>query len=291
MAEISAALVKELRERTGAGMMECKQALVRQKGDLEAAVEDLRTSGLAKADKKAGRQTAEGRIATARRDDATVLLEVNCETDFVGKDEHFVSFADRLAELAVRHASEDTVALSALPWPQGGTVEDARRHLVSRLGENITLRRLALSRWTQGPRDVYLHGHRIGVLVELEGGDEELAHDIAMHVAASRPLCVRPDEVPAERIEAERRIFQAQAAESGKPPAIVQKMVEGRVQKFLAEVTLLGQPFVKDPQTTVGDLLRRRKASVHAFVRMELGEGIERRVCDFAEDVRAQLRS
>ncbi len=291
MADISAALVKELRERTGAGMMECKQALVRTAGNLEAAVEDLRTSGMAKADKKAGRQAAEGRIAAAHVGDTTVLLEVNCETDFVGKDGNFASFVERLAALAAGHATVDVDALAALPWPDGGTVEDARRLLVSRLGENITVRRLAASRWTQGPRDVYLHGHRIGVLVELEGGDDALAHDVALHVAASRPLCVRPEDVPADRVEAERRIFQGQAAESGKPPAIVQKMVEGRVQKFLSEVTLLGQPFVKDPQISVGDLLRRHKASVHLFVRMELGEGVERRTSDFAEDVRAQLRS
>ena len=291
MTEIRANLVKELRERTGAGMMECKQALVRTGGDLEAAIEDLRTSGMAKADKKAGRQAAEGRIAAGRAGETLALVEVNCETDFVGKDEHFAAFADRLAELAAARGVTDVAALAALPWPDGGTVEDARRLLVSRLGENISVRRLSLSRWSRGPHDVYLHGHRIGVLVELTGGDETLAHDIAMHVAAARPVCVRAEDVPAERVEAERRIFAAQAAESGKPPAIVQKMVEGRVHKFLAEITLLGQPFVKDPQTSVGDLLRARGAEVHAFVRLELGEGLERHASDFAEDVRAQLRS
>ncbi len=291
MTDISAALVKELRERTGAGMMECKQALVRTGGNLERAIEDLRTSGMAKADKKAGRQASEGRIAAAHSGEATALVEVNCETDFVGKDESFVAFVERLAALAAERATDDVRALSTLPWPDGGTVEEARRLLVSRLGENITVRRLVLSRWSRGPRDVYLHGHRIGVLVEMEGGDAALAHDIAMHVAASRPLCVRAEDVPAETVESERRIFQAQAADSGKPPAIVQKIVEGRVQKYLSEVTLLGQPFVKDPQTSVGEHLRRHGARVHAFVRMELGEGLEKRTGDFAEEVRAQLRS
>lgn len=291
MAEITAALVKELRERTGAGMMECKQALVRTGGDLDAAVEDLRTSGMAKADKKAGRQAAEGRIAFGRDGGFAVLLEVNCETDFVGKDSHFAAFADRLAALAASGKASGVDALAALAWPEGGTVEDARRLLVSRLGENITLRRVATSAWARGPLGVYLHGHRIGVFVELEGGDEDLAHDLAMHVAASRPLCVRSEEVPADVIESERKIYQAQAAESGKPPEIVRRMVEGRLQKYLAEVTLLGQPFVKDPQTSVGDLLRQRKATVHGFVRMEVGEGLERRACDFAQEVHAQLRS
>lgn len=291
MTTISAALVKELRERTGAGMMECKQALIRTGGNLEAAIEDLRTSGMARADRKAGRQTAEGRIVLGRDGAFTVLLEVNCETDFVGKDTHFIAFVEEVARIAAHEHVSDITDVPGLAWPEGGTIEEARRLLVARLGENISLRRLESSRWQEGPLGVYVHGHRIGVFVELVGGDETLARDLAMHVAASRPLCVAPEDVPSALVESERKIYEAQAAESGKSPDIVRRMVEGRLRKYLDEVTLLGQPFVKDPETKVGELLRRQGARVQRFARLEVGEGIARQACDFAAEVQAQLRT
>ncbi|HET8552021.1 MAG TPA: translation elongation factor Ts [Gammaproteobacteria bacterium] len=289
MADISAKLVKELRERTGAGMMECKKALVATGGDLDAAVEEMRKSGLAKADKKAGRVAAEGCIVLAQREGKAVLVEINSETDFVAKDENFRQFADVTARTALNGEVNDVEALKAAETEYGKTVEEGRQWLVATVGENVQLRRVA-SIVGNNHIGAYLHGDRIGVLVEIEGGDETLARDIAMHIAASRPVCVKPEDVPAETIAKEREIVAAQAAESGKPDNIIEKMVEGRMQKFLNEVALVGQPFVKDPDKKVGKLLIEANAKVLQFVRFEVGEGIEKKAENFADEVMAQVK-
>ncbi len=290
---ISAALVKELRERTGAGMMECKKALVETNGDIDAAVEQLRKSGQAKADKKAGRTAAEGRIVVATSGDGkqAAIVEVNCETDFVAGDDNFIQFADAVAQRVLADRPADVEALSAMALKDGdaATVEEARKALVAKIGENMAVRRFQVIE-TGGVLGVYLHGTRIGVVVDLQGGDEDLARDLAMHVAASRPVCVSEADVPADTIAKEREIFAAQAAESGKPEDIVAKMVDGRIKKFLKEITLLGQPFVKDPDTTVEKLLAKGGAQVNGFVRFEVGEGIEKKSENFADEVMAQVR-
>jgi len=287
---ITASQVKELRERSGAGMMECKKALVETGGDMEAAVEHLRKSGLAKADKKAGRVASEGAVVEAAGADGAVLVEINCETDFVAKDDNFRAFAKRVAEIALRSGIEDAAALADAEFADGETVETRRQQLVATLGENIQLRRV---RHVSADGDViagYIHGGRIGVLVRLEGGDEALARDIAMHVAALNPPYVDAESVPADVLEQEKGILRAQAEESGKPPEIVEKMITGRLNKHLAEITLIGQPFVKDPDQTVGQLLKASGASVRDFVRFEVGEGIEKEEGDFAAEVMQQAR-
>lgn len=288
---ISAAQVKELRERTGAGMMECKKALVETNGDMDAAIEHLRKTGLAKADKKAGRTTAEGRIALAVSEDGSrgVLVEVNCETDFVAKDDNFVAFADRVAALALREQPADAKALNGLSL-EGGSVEDEAKALVAKLGENVKVRRLAHVSSGDGTLGSYLHGSRIGVLCAVKGSDESLARDLAMHIAAQRPEFIGADDVPAEVLGKEREILKAQAADSGKPPEIVEKMVEGRLRKHLAEITLLGQPFVKDPDQTVEKLLKQAGATVADFARLEVGEGVDKKEENFAEEVMAQVK-
>ncbi len=287
---ITASMVKELRERTGAGMMECKKALVETNGDIDAAIEFLRKSGQAKADKKAGRTAAEGRVVIKTSDDgrSAAIVEVNCETDFVANDDNFTRFADAVARLVLekRPATLEELLAASL---DGGTVEEVRRGLVAKIGENITVRRFQLLD-VSGQLGQYLHGNRIGVLVDLGGGSPELAKDIAMHIAASKPVCVSADEVEPALIEKEREIFRAQAEESGKPAEIVEKMVTGRINKFLKEITLLGQPFVKNPDETVEKLLQRENASVKRFVRLEVGEGIEKKSENFAEEVMAQVK-
>ncbi|HET7569347.1 MAG TPA: translation elongation factor Ts [Gammaproteobacteria bacterium] len=291
MAEISAKLVKELRERTGAGMMECKKALVATGGDLDAAVEEMRKSGLAKADKKAGRVAAEGMIGIAEDGSGrAAIVEVNCETDFVAGGDDFQGFVCEFSELALKARPADLGAALELPLRGEETVDDVRRGLVAKLGENIAVRRLRIVEHSQATIAHYLHGTRIGVVVALEGGDETLARDIAMHIAASRPVCVDPEDVPAETVAKEREIVAAQAAESGKPDNIIEKMVEGRMQKFLNEVALVGQPFVKDPDKKVGKLLAEAKAKVLEFVRFEVGEGIEKKAENFADEVMAQVK-
>ncbi len=288
---ITAALVKELRERTGAGMMECKKALVETNGDIETAIELMRKTGLAKADKKAGRIAAEGLIVFKASDDGkrAVMVEVNCETDFVTKGDDFINFANSVAETALEAQPADIDALLATPIDGGDSVADITKALVAKIGENTNVRRF-VSRSTDGVLGCYLHGGRIGVMVELQGGDEALARDIAMHVAASNPACVSEADVPAELIEKEKKIFVAQAAESGKPLEIVEKMVSGRIKKYLKEVTLLGQPFVKDPDQTVEQLVKNAGATVVGFERLEVGEGIEKKTENFAEEVMAQAR-
>ncbi len=290
--EVTASLVKELRERSGAGMMECKKALVESGGDLEAAAEWLRKSGIAKAVKKAARVAAEGTLVLKQAGPRAVLVEVNSETDFVAKDENFRKFAGAVGDTVLKHRPVDVEKLMSLPLEGGAgeTVEAARTALVAKLGENISVRRFA-ELATQGGRiGAYLHGARIGVLVDVDGGDEALARDLAMHIAASRPVCVSENQVPADLVAKEREIYLAQAADSGKPPNIIEKMVEGKLRKFMSEVSLVGQPFVRDPDTTVGKLLARSGASVRSFLRMEVGEGIEKKAGDFAAEVMAQVR-
>ena len=290
---ISAAQVKELRERTGSGMMECKKALLEANGDMDAAIEALRKSGLAKADKKAGRVAAEGLIVIEVSPDGkeAALIEVNSETDFVAKKEEFQEFARNVARRVLADKPASVEELLKLPITDGSDtdIETARKELIAKLGENIGVRRFEIVQ-SSGTIGCYLHGTRIGVLVELEGGDEALARDIAMHIAASRPVSISEEDMPQDILEKEKEIITAQAQESGKPADIVEKMVQGRIRKFLAEVTLLGQPFVKDTDTSVGKLLDKAGARVLSFRRMELGEGIEKKQENFAEEVMAQVR-
>lgn len=288
---ISAALVKDMRERTGLGMMECKKALTEAGGDIEAAIDLMRKAGAARADKKAGRTAADGAIIlSASADGRTVALtEVNSETDFVAKDAGFLAFAQAVGARVLSDAPADVEQLSALPL-DGATVEETRQQLVAKIGENIRVRRFVRRQAQAGVIGSYLHGSRIGVLVELEGGDLALARDIAMHVAASRPLCVSAAEIPADVLAREKEIYDAQAAESGKPEDIRARMVEGRIRKYAAEVTLLGQPFVKDPETTVEQLLKKAGAKVLGFERLEVGEGIEKQADDFVAEVMKQAR-
>jgi elongation factor Ts len=290
---ITAAQVKELRERTGAGMMECKKALVENDGDMEAAIEALRKSGIAKADKKAGRVAAEGIVVAVLSDDgkAASMIEVNAETDFVAKREEFTDFSSKLADCILSENPDSLEVLMNMTYPgSGSTIEDTRKELIAKIGENIGVRRFVRMQSSGDRFGVYQHGVRIGVLVEIQGGSDELAKDIAMHIAASKPLCVSESEVPGDVIAKEREIYAAQAAESGKPDNIIEKMVEGRLKKFLNEITLLGQPFVKDPDINVGKLLKDNSASVVGFERMEVGEGIEKKSENFAEEVMAQVK-
>jgi elongation factor Ts len=282
-------MVKELRERTGAGMMECKKALVETGGDMESAVEHLRKSGLAQADKKASRVAAEGKIALAVSEDRkqAVMVEVNCETDFVAKDNNFTAFANAVAANALSENSADVDALMNTSI-DGESVEDARQALVSKIGENIQVRRFVRSS-TDGVLGAYVHGGKIGVLVDLAGGDESLAHDLAMHVAALNPEFISDQDVPADIISREKDILIAQAEGSGKPPEIVEKMVTGRLRKHLAGITLLGQPFVKDGDVTVARLLDQNSARVNGFNRLAVGEGIEKKEENFADEVMQQV--
>jgi elongation factor Ts len=282
-------MVKELRERTGAGMMECKKALVETGGDMDSAIEFLRKSGLAQADKKASRVAAEGKIALAVSDDASeaVMVEVNCETDFVSKDDGFMAFAEAVARNALAESPADVEALMQTKI-DGTTVEEARQALVSKIGENIQVRRFVrLS--SDGSLGAYVHGGRIGVLVDLSGGDEQMARDLAMHVAAMNPEFVSADDVPADVMAREKDILIAQAEGSGKPPEIVEKMVEGRLRKHLAGITLLGQPFVKDSELSVEKLLQQSGARVNGFSRLAVGEGIEKKQENFADEVMQQV--
>jgi len=286
---VTAAMVKELRERTGAGMMECKRALVETDGDLDAAIEALRKSGLAQADKKASRIAAEGKIALAVADGGkeAVMVEVNCETDFVAKDGNFNAFADAVAGNALNEKPADVDALSETRI-DGASVEEARQALISKIGENVKVRRFVAAS-TDGTLGAYVHGGKIGVLVDISGGDEELARDLAMHVAALNPEYVSADDVPADVMEQEKGILIAQAEGSGKPAEIIEKMVTGRLRKHLAGITLLGQPFVKDGDITVAKLLEQKSASVNGFDRLAVGEGIEKKEENFAEEVMQQV--
>jgi elongation factor Ts len=285
---ISASMVKELRERTGAGMMECKKALVETDGDIDGAIEHLRKSGQAKADKKASRVAAEGLVVVKANGSKAVVVEVNSETDFVAKDENFLAFVDAIADAALVSGQADVDAFANDSLADGRSVDGARTELVTKVGENITVRRIAQISGS-GPIAHYTHGARIAAVVSLEGGDAELARDIAMHVAATNPSCIDESGVPAATLENERRILTEQAQDSGKPEEIIEKMVNGRVAKFLKEITLLGQPFVKDPDVTVGKLLDNSGAKVVSFTRFEVGEGIEKKVENFADEVKKQI--
>jgi elongation factor Ts len=292
--QVNASMIKELRERTGAGMMECKKALEVSGGDMEAAIESMRKTGLAKADKRTARITAEGviRASIEHTGAQAALVEVNCETDFVAKNGEFAAFAQALADSALHYEPTDLDALMSLPVPgdDGLTGENKRQVLIAKLGENIQVRRFHCMKANGRGIGVYLHGSRIGVMVDMKGGNDALAKDIAMHVAASQPLCVAESDVPAELLQKETTILAAQAEKSGKPAEIIDKMVQGRLKKFLNEITLLGQPFVKNPDKTVGRLLREANASVARFIRFEVGEGIEKQRGNFADDVMAQVK-
>jgi elongation factor Ts len=288
--EITPVLVKELRERTGAGMMDCKKALVEAQGAIDLAAELLRKAGAAKADKKASRVAAEGRVVV-KGDDKTgrhVLLEVNSETDFVAKDESFGAFVERLAEIILAKRPADVEELMRAQI-DGRTVEDRRLELVTKVGENIAVRRFEVLEG-MGNVGAYVHGTRIGVLVDLEGGSPELARDLAMQVASLAPRYVTNDQVPQDVLDKEREIIAAQTAEEKKPPEIIAKMVEGKLRKFLDEITLTGQVFIKDDKKRVRDLLASQKAKVKRFRRYEVGEGIEKKSADFVSEVMAQAK-
>lgn len=291
--QVTASMVKELRERTGAGMMECKKALVDTDGDIDAAIENMRKSGQAKADKKAGRIAAEGLISIALSADGkrAALVEVNCETDFVAKEDEFKSFVDAVTQRALAANVPDAEALALVAIDDGGqTIDERRRDLVAKIGENISLRRATVVETAGDRLGTYVHGGRIGVVVDLGGGDDVIARDIAMHVAASRPLAVDESGIDTAHLEKEKEILKAQVAESGKPPEIQEKMISGRLSKYLREVTLVGQPFVKDPDTSVDKFLKSASAEVKSFIRFEVGEGIEKKSENFAEEVMAQVR-
>jgi elongation factor Ts len=284
---ITAALVKELRERTAAGMMDCKKALEETHGDIEAAIELMRKSGQAKAAKKAGRIAAEGVILVKTAGNVGTVVELNCETDFVARDDNFVGFGEKVINAAFANQENDIEKLLATDIG-GATVEETRSTLVAKIGENMNVRRVL----TLNAGDIvesYVHGGRIGVLVALKGGSAELAKDVAMHVAASSPQFVKPEDVSAEVVEMERRIQLDIAMQSGKPQDIAEKMIEGRMRKFTGEISLTGQAFVKDPAITVGELLKQKGAEIITFVRYEVGEGIEKKSEDFAAEVQAQM--
>jgi elongation factor Ts len=292
---VTAEAVKALRERTGAGMMECKKALVETNGDLEAAAEIMRKSGLAKADKKAGRVAAEGVVALERSADGkqAAIVEVNSETDFVAREKDFQGFAAEVARAALTAQPADLDALLATKLASGKSVEETRRELIARIGENIGVRRFELVK-SEAPLATYSHGTRIGVLLAIAGGDDTLGHDLAMHIAALNPPFLSADDVPADAVAKEKDIFVAQVAQDpkavGKPADIVAKMVDGKIRKFLGEITLLGQPFVKDDKQSVEQVLKKAGAKVARFVRFEVGAGIEKKQENFAEEVAAAVR-
>ena len=288
MATVDAKLVKELRDITGAGFMDCKKALVATDGNIEAAIEEMRKSGALKAAKKATRVAAEGIIACAHEGNDVVLLEVNSETDFAAKNAEFVEFANKAAKIALDNKCADVEALKACAYADGQTVAEALTALIAKIGENLALRRLACM--SGDNLGVYVHSNkRMGVVVSLKGGDAELAKNVAMQVCASRPDFVHPEDVSAEVVEKERAIQIEIAVNSGKPHDIAEKMVAGRMKKFTGEVSLTGQPFVMDPSKTVGEMLKEHGADAIAFVRLEVGEGIEKKADDFAAEVQAQI--
>ena len=289
MSNISAQVVKELRERSGAGMMECKKALVENNGDIDTAMEWLRKSGLSKADKKASRVAAEGRIVAAQAGKTAVLVEINCETDFVGKDASFLKFTDTVADIALKSGAADIDALKAAAYPDAANVEEAAKALIAKIGEKIDVRRMARVE-SDGVIGSYIHGGRIGVLVSLKGGSEELAKGIAMHVAAMNPAHIRAEDVPADFVAKEKDIALSQMTEKdkAKPAEILEKIIAGKINKIVSEVTLLGQPYVLDTNTTVAEALKKEGADVVTVVRLAVGEGIEKVEEDFHAEVMKQ---
>jgi elongation factor Ts len=287
MADITAAMVKELRERTAAGMMDCKKALTEANGDIELAIENMRKSGQAKAAKKAGRIAAEGIIIARSSGNTAVMLELNCETDFVAKDASFRALGEKVAEIALAGKITDVEVLKNADFGNGESVQVTLNNLIAKIGENMNLRRVMI---VEGDNlGTYIHGSRIGVVTKLVGGDADLAKDLAMHVAANSPQFVKPEDVSTEVVAKEREIQVDIAINSGKPKEIAEKMVEGRMKKFTGEISLTGQPFVKDPSVLVADLLKQKGADVQDFIRFEVGEGIEKQETDFAAEVQAQI--
>ncbi|NCB58147.1 MAG: elongation factor Ts [Gammaproteobacteria bacterium] len=287
MADITAAMVKELRERTAAGMMDCKKALTEANGDIELAIENMRKSGQAKAAKKAGRIAAEGIIIARSAGNVAVMLELNCETDFVAKDASFRALGEKVAEIALAGKIADLEVLKNTDFGNGESVQVTLNNLIAKIGENMNLRRIVIA---EGDNlATYIHGSRIGVITKLVGGDADLAKDLAMHVAANSPQFVKPEDVSAEVVAKEREIQVDIAINSGKPKEIAEKMVEGRMKKFTGDISLTGQPFVKDPSVIVADLLKQKGADVQDFIRFEVGEGIEKQETDFAAEVQAQI--
>jgi elongation factor Ts len=290
---ITAALVKELRDRTGAGMMDCKKALVETNADLEAAIDLMRASGAAKAAKKAGRVASEGLVNVTISDDnkQAAILEVNSETDFVTKGSAFIDFVDSLGRLALKNKPESVESFLGQKLDSGETVDEARENIIAKIGENISVRRVQIITTETGVLGAYKHGDRIAVLTVLTSQDSALAKDVAMHIAASRPECVSEDQLSEDLLEREKAIFIEQARESGKPENIIEKMIVGRMKKFVNEVTLYGQSFVKDPDVTVGELVKSNNSEVESFVRYEVGEGIEKKEDNFVEEVMAQAQA
>jgi len=286
---IKASMVKELRDRTGAGMMECKKSLLEANGDMDRAIELLRTSGQAKAEKKASRIAAEGRIVIANNSFDAVLVEVNSETDFVAKDKNFVDFTNSIAESLLSTDLTELDKFNNYELSNGRTVENIRTDLIAKVGENISIRRFSKIKGAQN-LGFYSHGSRIGAIVSLKGGDKDLSKDIAMHIAASNPVCIDEKDVPEDLISREKRIYTEQALSSGKPPEIAEKMVNGRVKKFFKEITLLGQPFIKNPDKSIQDLLKDSNAVVIDFCRYEVGDGIEKSEENFADEVMKQIK-
>ena len=290
---ITAALVKELRERTGAGMMDCKKVLTETNGNIEDAVDLMRASGATKATKKAGRIASEGLVSVALSDDkkTAIILEVNSETDFVTKGDEFINFVEVLSALAIKNQPSDIDSFLNQKLDSGKTVNEAREEIIAKTGENILIRRVQTVTTNVGIIGAYKHGDRIAVLSVISGGDASLAKDIAMHIAASKPECISEEQLSAETIEREKAIFIEQAKESGKPENIIEKMIAGRMKKFVNEVTLYGQPFIKNPDTNVGQLLKEKNANVESFFRFEAGEGIAKKADNFVEDVMAQVQT
>lgn len=290
MADVTVAMIKELRGATGAGMMDCKKALIEADGDIDAAGDELRKKGLAKADKKSSRVAAEGRISIGKADDGrTIMVEINCETDFVAKDANFLGFCKNVAGAAAS-LKDDSVEDLMSSDIEGGSIEDVRTAMVSKIGENIQVRRMMSRGTADTVTGSYVHMNKIGVLVEIEGGDEQLAQDVAMHVAAMNPPYATKDDVPEEDLEKERAFLLEQVKDSGKPANIAEKMVEGRLRKFLEEKCLVSQTYVKTNDKTVGELLKQSGASMVGFTRMAVGEGIEKKVDDFAAEVAAMAK-
>lgn len=289
---IATETIKALRQQTGAGILECRQALRETGGDLEQAIDWLRKSGVLKADKKAARTAADGIAIVHLSEDGkqAVIIEVNCETDFVAREAAFQNFTKLAAQLALSNTTTDIAALMAMASPEGESLEETRQALVAKIGENIQVRRVHVQQ-TAHQFHTYRHGERIAVLVEAAGADEQIGRDVAMHIAAAHPMVVRPEDVPAEQVAKERTIYVEQAEGSGKPAHILEKIVEGQVQKFLKAQSLLEQPFVKNPEQTVGAYVAGAKAEILSFVRYEVGEGIEKVVVDFAEEVMAQVNA
>tara|TARA_B100001564_G_scaffold157744_1_gene132535 strand:- start:12935 stop:13810 length:876 start_codon:yes stop_codon:yes gene_type:complete len=286
---ISASMVKELRERTGAGMMECKKALQESNGNIDSAIELLRTSGQAKAEKKAKRVAAEGKIVIKNNLENAVIVEINSETDFAANDSNFTDFANSIADVLLQNEISDINSLNDLKLSDDVSVEEARTNLISKIGENISIRRFDKIHQAINIGE-YSHGSRIGVIVSLDKSDPDLAKDIAMHIAASNPVCLDEEDVPEDLVSREKRIFLEQASSSGKPPEIIEKMVEGRMKKFFKEITLLGQSFIKDPDISIRDLLDQSEAKVQSFIRYEVGEGIEKKEENFADEVMKQIK-